>query len=745
MKLMYKDTTSIHSRMKKKPMASIPSSSSSPSSQLSPLNIYKERPIKTNSSNLSFEGLFFKPVLDSATKAHKAFDANEVLKMTDKYLGSSTRNLYDHIVKSELSVKDKLFESANSGQVKFHKKSILHLIYDGVVYPILVLPKEIVNGAVSALKKFKPFKKWAEKAYDNQTLKKWRSQSKIESQVNALRGMFETVDKLKTAGKSEAEISAELLQGSAKMFDPKTGNYDTKHERSLCRIVSGMIPAFFLANDAYNLSSACDDDPNAASKEKKTRFKQEISRVGLNAYITLITLGALQKYINNSKAMIMLNTAVTVLFTESFARLSNGKQITRLTPEQARAMNAKNNKENGTAGKEYDGIPFKATDKSEQGKTPQFKGEAKTESKDKKKPLLSLNTVLKASAVIIATGFGIRGLRAIKINGEKPIAKAIDDVLKPFNTFYKKITTQTDHTLEKEKFDKIVDVLKNNGFEGLAKKYEEIGNGITKDNLVYLGAKDKKVKPAVDFVIAPFKFIYSTVKLPYTLADKIVSSFIKKEKAAPDINKENVKALAKSIDKIMGQLPKDFKESDIPKLKDYIEDSINKSFNVDNMSGVSNSELANLAKTSATAATIWFLMTDNYNMVMLKSNGEDKSGAELKFKERFVQEGSRLFYQTLLIDLFNSTFRSQYNNSLWGMTWITASNTVISEMLNRKSIGMPIKAHSRAELLEIEKKKEQATGFAGGYYNFMARLTGKNSFAEQRKAKEAKKAQVVKA
>ena len=29
--------------------------------------------------------------------------------------------------------------------------------------------------------------------------------------------------------------------------------------------------------------------------------------------------------------------------------------------------------------------------------------------------------------------------------------------------------------------------------------------------------------------------------------------------------------------------------------------------------------------------------------------------ANTKFKERFVQEGSRLFYQTLLIDLFNST------------------------------------------------------------------------------------------
>ena len=120
-------------------------------------------------------------------------------------------------------------------------------------------------------------------------------------------------------------------------------------------------------------------------------------------------------------------------------------------------------------------------------------------------------------------------------------------------------------------------------------------------------------------------------------------------------------------------------------------------------------------------------MTDNYNMVMLKSNGNDVEGAETKFKERFVQEASRLFYQTLLIDLFNSTFRSQYNGSLGGMSWITLTNTTLGEMLTRKSVGMPITPHTRNELLEIERKQEEATGFVKGYYNFMRRLTGKRS------------------
>src|SRR5574344_871149 len=117
-------------------------------------------------------------------------------------------------------------------------------------------------------------------------------------------------------------------------------------------------------------------------------------------------------------------------------------------------------------------------------------------------------------------------------------------------------------------------------------------------------------------------------------------------------------------------------------------------------------------------------MTDNYNMVMLKSNGNDKQGADTKFKERFVQEGSRLFYQTLLIDLFNSTFRSQYNKSLFGMSWITLTNTTMGEWLTRKSVGVPVGTHSRDSLIKLEDEQNNATGLKKSYYDFMKRLTG---------------------
>ena len=187
----------------------------------------------------------------------------------------------------------------------------------------------------------------------------------------------------------------------------------------------------------------------------------------------------------------------------------------------------------------------------------------------------------------------------------------------------------------------------------------------------------------------------------------------------------DVSSLAKSIENIGREAKK--KNLSPEKFQSYVKDNILKAFNVDTMSNISNSELSNLAKTAASIATIWFLMTDNYNMVMLKSNGNDVEGAKTKFTERFVQEGSRLFYQTLLIDLFNSTFRSQYNKSLFGMSWISVTNTTLGEWLTRASVGVPVGTHSRDSLLEIEQKQENATGLKKKYFNFMKRLTGKRS------------------
>jgi hypothetical protein len=527
-------------------------------------------------------------------------------------------------------------------------------------------------------------------------------------------------------------------------------------------------PAIFLANDAYNLSRMMDDDSKAAEKERKIRFKQEVSRILTSGYITLITMGAFQKFINKSKAGIVITTGLTVLATEMFSRLSNGKHISRLTPEEARRENEKMN------------APEAKIKPTEANKQVTSTGNLKVaKPKEQQKPLLSFDTLVRASAAILALGYGIKGIKnlpavkaaamkyfenmkvnnpekyeklgissafekmsnslkganptkyenvsADKINEESAVKMYMDKVLyRPFKELYKRFTSEK-FQVDPQKFNKVVEILKEYDPK-FAAKYEQVGKSALKKladgtEVIDLGQKDRKIKPLVDFFIAPFKFMWNTVTLPYWMIDeKLMGVF---RKSAPKSGSNDVAELAKSFDRIARQaLKKNFNKE---QFHDYLQVNFLKAFNTDSLSNVSNAELSNLAKTSASIATIWFLMTDNYNMVMLKSNGNDKEGANTKFKERFVQEGSRLFYQTLLIDLFNSTFRNQYNSSLMGMSWITLVDTTLGEILTRSSVGTPIKAHTRDELLEIETKQNNSTGFKKKYYNFMQRLTGKRS------------------
>lgn len=722
-----------------------------------------KRPLKTNHSDLSFKGLSL-----GYKQIGKTFSVSEFLQFSDKYVGRMGRDLLEDITVKHKDAASKLI-SVNGDNITLAKKTIPHLAWDGIIYPFKILPGDLLNGLVELMGKVPGFKNWSAKTLERPMFKNIRQRSKLDSKISSLQGLITYRDMkihnakeafAKQAGKSvneltEAEIlkitqdvdtkmGSSIFQSELKMFDPKSGNYDTKHERALNRLVSGLPPAVFLANDAYNLSRMMDDDPNAATKEQKVRFKQEVSRILTSGYLTLITMGAFQKFINRSKAGIVLTTGITVLVTEMFSRFSNGKHITRLTPEQAR-------KENEDAKAPEAKIkPIENKQISSTGAA----SDKQDKTKEQQKPLLSFDTLMKGSAAVLGIGYSIKGFKNIpairkaalkyfenmQLNnperfeklGIKELklenaVKTFEDkvIYRPFTQLYKKLTSQKFH-VEPEKFDKVVEVLREYD-EKFAAKYEQVGKSalrtIDGKQVIDLGSKDKKIKPLVNFVIAPFKFIWNTVTLPYWMVDEKLMSVFRKAKPKPST--KDIEALAKSFDRIsMNALKKNFSKE---KFHDFLQVNFLKAFNEDSLSSVSNAELSNLAKTAASIATIWFLMTDNYNMVMLKSNGNDKEGANTKFKERFVQEGSRLFYQTLLIDLFNSTFRNQYNSSLMGMSWITLVDTTLGEMLTRSSVGTALKPHTRDELIARETKQNNYTGFLKKYYNFMQRLTGKRS------------------
>lgn len=882
-------------------------------------------PLERKSENPSFKGVFSMYKLGK-TKINLKL-AQDAISET---IGSSEKLHLEKLLGDEWISKHIINKD---GFVQFKEETPLKLVLSGLKFPFTEMPASVIDWSVTKLQKIKPLK-------DNSVLKsiinskfiqKNRTKIQNKSNLHELQGLLETTYKYRYDTPELRKIS--IFNNQAKMYSPKTGNYNSVHERSLNRIVSGYIPAFFLANDAYNLSSLCDNDPKAAKKEKNIRFSQEIKRVTLNAYIQLITLGALQKYIQKSKGWIVGTLTGTVLFTEMFSRLSSGKNIIPISSEQAKEQNEKQRKklankahaaDKAPENEHLDKKPEARAEVQEQVlsilKPPSFKNAAgipintkRTETfksfeqsmglasdafnikpavayhadmKDKElKPLLSFKTVLGASLAIITAGYSLRHIGKMKINKIKiktnnPDIKRYEDYLKPVKAYYEKIykkITEKEFAVSADDFNKLLQKLERNGFKELAQSYKDVAVNYTKytsitnliddvklgpkaktelgkllynaglendlravlkydknkiyrkrfeefievvksdigedmasdlkalfykgnqifdgfenkedllklytelarfvknncgkysrmfDNIfktndakyyememrniisrmdssstvaqelknfldaldtpdvIKLCNKDKYlVKQAVDFVKEPFIFMWNTIKFPYYVT-RLVGKFFEPKKL-PKYD-DGITSLTNCVDKLLPKLnmsDDEFKQEFAKKLKS--------SFNSISMSGVSNAELSNLTRFTSKVATIWFLIADNYNMVMLKSNGEDKPTAKLKAKERFVQELSRIFYATMFIDLFNSTFRKAYNNSLLGMSAVTAACTVAGEYTARAAIGMPVAEQTQAEILEKERAHYEDTGIKGKFFRFMSRLTGKKVLTQR--------------
>ena len=863
--------------------------------QVSPMNISKETPsTKRNEINISFKGGFSIASLKKAFAPYitKNHNLEENLALLEKYIGKAPSVLNADTRKwSEIG--EYLKRSENGKIIEISEKNWPTLIWEGIIYPIKELPLHIAQWAKNLVTP-----KTEKKAADG--IFKTLNNTDI---VNSMSGYMEAAAKYKHD--NAAVQSSELFTKAMKMFDPKTGNYNGVHERALTRVVTGLIPAYFLANDAYNLSRLCDDDPKEAEKERKLRFNQEIKRVMSNAYLQLITLGALSKFINKSTWSFVGVTALTVLITEAFSRLSNGKKIHFISKEEAIKINEKEGKikkdnyiapQNATKAKPgFKGtnvfetfgiasqIPFETMNIAT------FTENLSEENSKELKPLLTLPVIAKWFVGTIALGIALKHGKNIKVGkAQIKLGDYLNVISKKYDAIYNKLT-QKDFKIANTEFKQIIaklreydatiankieevtlngqrttkikkealqiaKVLKEAGLDDLAEIFEHLNNqrlnktfkdiplfnnaakffkerdnSVIANNLEELfktldsaGLKDKAnelksliiksdgtvntskykeaykyvknnisqylstfenrfkvdteaetrklfakamesletinkekanelrnliessinaeyidfgkqnikgVREFADFVTEPFKFIWGTITLPYKhVAKKVL-----------ELNKTNMPKWANEKDAVKNIITKlrqkpiftlnhtPMIERSDKELADYMNKQISKGFNTATMSSISNSDLSALAKNTSTAATIWFLMADNHNMVMLKSNGKDKKNATLKAKERLVQETSRTFYNVMFINLFNNTFRSLFNSSLIGAQVVNTMSTVIGENANRKMIGVPVGQKTRDEILDADRRHLEDKGIKGDFFRFMSRLTGKKA------------------
>lgn len=204
--------------------------------------INTEGPSKINSQDLSF-GVSLLSVKVDKLKPVKAKEIIDFYKNSP--LGDMPKKLYESLSKSD-SAKN-FMRVGTDGNITFHKKSILRLIWDGATYPFVQLPQDILNGTVELLGKFKPLEKWSKDVLATDLFKGIRRRSKEDAKVNSFRGLAQLRQKLISENKSEDEIRRILFERSTKMFDPKTGNYDTKHERVDSAV---QLHGFFVAEES---------------------------------------------------------------------------------------------------------------------------------------------------------------------------------------------------------------------------------------------------------------------------------------------------------------------------------------------------------------------------------------------------------------------------------------------------------------------------------------------------------------
>ena len=894
----------------------------------------------------------------------------QILNVFSQHYGNIGERLGQKVGKlvtsSEILKKSSRF-ALEEGALSIREKGLFKALVENIFFPVINLPLYTVSWVLKKAQNIPALKEGASSLYKKPLLRIPRKLNELDEKTDIIKGIFDktkdTVAKFakekgvtteylfqqlnKTDDNPQAQqlvkeaneyIKESLYKVSNKFFDKHTGNFNTAYERPLNRIITGLIPVAFLANDAYNLSVLCGDKKDVSKKEANARKKQEISRVFTTAYIQLLTFGAFTKQVNTIPWFTPLTSAATVLFSEITSRRHLGKPIFFLSKEKAKEYNKrekeepkkkrlfsfkkqtkktdinksttdKNQNSNSNKSVPYIIVPenepkiftsFKSANiennivnKSNQQIEKNADNTQKEKTKTERKALINFDTFKKGVGILVAGGFllsfiknssytknsslvrGIKGIgdyckkkiynplafkdfelaqsefdkicKSLKDSGCKEIAeghdfirqkygrqtaegilklykgafdisKSKDLALDAINVLRGKGTILTDKEI-KQITESVRTAIELEGtsiaemkYNNVAKKLMEIITNkkinISNEDLELLSntisetikqkAKEApiqvetKLKPFVDIVTQPFKFIMSAMKLPYKITSTIVKiavSPVEKKAAEAAIGKAELTQFEQTIHKVVTEIfgektakagktsqvifanaMEKLQKQTLPyrkalealeratttgskaeiakaqealdkaknELSRYVNTAVEKSFNGVTQSSNKNTDLAMMSKLASSAVTSAFLVADNYNMVMLKSNGEDKDGAKEKANERIIQRLSALFYQTLFINWFNATFRSTYNSSLKGMAAVAIPNTLTTEILTRKSIGMPVGRKSLEELQKNEEKNENRKGFIGKYFKFMRLLTGKKPLKDRLPKDKAK-------
>lgn len=776
------------------PLSSIPSSSP----DLSPIknNNYniKRRPLKHDSQNLSFKGL--------------SFNKTQIDKAIEKYgeeLGTSAKENFKQQIKQAIKLEGsgltgKIDKNGNITSIEYKEQTFTDSLKETLVYPFKEFPSDVANSTVKLLKMI-PGLKTAE-ALNFKFLRRKNELTESISNAFSIKNYLELANDDKSG-----------FVNSHSRFSPKVGNYSTNAERALTRFFTGAVPAFFLANDAYNLSIYMNNNKDLAKKEKNRRFAQEATRIILTSIATFGALKLFSKSSNSSSSKSTLIISIVTFASEIIGRAIVGNPVLPISESQAREYAIKQGK-----------IKDTPTEKQQSSSSTTIENNPKTENKTQsQKSILTLGNVAKALGGLVLLGYGSKKIKEIE-----KVQNFFKDISTKYEDLYK-----IDYKISVGKLNEIIETLedKNNGFENVAKNYKNmilknelepfitkhlieakkeltnkdvdknakefiipdesinkiiddkikielknnnssedqilafrnalkqaINNDIKSNDLILnlkphergpINNMSEDVKITIDkttsktkeilihqILTFPVRYSWKIATLPYRIlvgTGKFISSQINllnhyfagtKPKPKEEKAVKETEVLQNGINYIL-------KNKDSKDFKDKFNKALLNGFDGVTKSSFSNADLANAVKNSTGAITSGFLIADNYNMVMIDTQGQDKELAGQKAKERTIQRTVRLAYGAFLVKFYSSIFQKQFNGSMLGAQSVNTLYAVTTETLERTSVGLPLTESTRNEIQEKEQKHLNATGIKGSYFRLMAKLTGKKALSEK--------------
>ncbi len=669
-------------------------------------------------SDISFKGI------ESAFGGGKRVAINhfdEVVKFLNSKYGKFVANLEKDIPADVFS---KVFEGK-----AIHDESMGQKFVNSFLYPFTGMWKDLYGGVVGGLSKKFPTNTTLERWNNAEFLQKHRNNKMLRDNVQSLRGALEEVNKIydeiisKNGGVRPDDFEEQIIKHTDELLrnymSKKTGNYSTPVERSLNRLVTGLVPAFFLAIDVYNMSLKNGMSEKEAKVSANQRLTQEFIRAGSTAYTTYGTLNTFDRLTNTFPRVAPVITTGTVAFVESGSRLAVGKNLVpeKLPPQPRRLKDITSISQ------------FLHRENNEQ-----LYWLDSQEQQNQRKHLLTLKNAMIFIAASVIGGFACR-------YGQKQFLKT---------DFGKNILKQRDNWTDKyfrvplqvteDDMNKFTQKINKAGFSDLAQRYEnalyEKQEEILKGGVYKFNKIDKLVKipftnmevPLVEIakvVLVPFRLVKDLALIPYKLVSSIVLSVaqVSKTKVGNSIakfiedGKKPSDELAMLSTAYQNYLRK-AKNLNDKEFDAYMQNTVRSAFNKNSNSAIDNSKIGKMTKNIVSMVTLYFVVLDDYILTLKQTKNQEQ--ASQKGRERFVQNIMRMAVQLSLMDLFNDIFRLQYNNSLAGAMHIAFWNTIATDIITRKLVGKPITPMSKEKQEQHAKKTEN--GFAAKYHRFINRL-----------------------